>query len=169
MTCMFCYVSFICEKVCISTPSLFKWPSWMIFLYLGERYRGDISSRALLWWGYSGCCDHRGWHQCLLCRTHWCNYQVPGSSYKLWRNGILFFHFICSLLDLSDDLFLWTKELLCISLMSKHCIHQVVNMEWGNFWSSHLPRTPYDISLDDETQNRNDQVSNLRKFHLIAS
>ncbi|RLN21929.1 hexokinase-3 [Panicum miliaceum] len=35
----------------------------------------------------------------------------------------------------------------------------VVNMEWGNFWSSHLPRTPYDISLDDETQNRNDQVA----------
>nr|CAB3475396.1 unnamed protein product [Digitaria exilis] len=33
----------------------------------------------------------------------------------------------------------------------------VVNMEWGNFWSSHLPRTAYDISLDDETQNRNDQ------------
>ncbi|KAG8053977.1 hypothetical protein GUJ93_ZPchr0001g31016 [Zizania palustris] len=33
----------------------------------------------------------------------------------------------------------------------------VVNMEWGNFWSSHLPRTPYDLSLDDETQNRNDQ------------
>lgn len=33
----------------------------------------------------------------------------------------------------------------------------VVNMEWGNFWSSHLPRTSYDISLDDETQNRNDQ------------
>nr|XP_051228140.1 hexokinase-3 isoform X5 [Lolium perenne] len=33
----------------------------------------------------------------------------------------------------------------------------VVNMEWGNFWSSHLPRTPYDISLDDETQNHNDQ------------
>jgi len=32
-------------------------------------------------------------------------------------------------------------------------------MEWGNFWSSHLPRTPYDISLDDETQNRNDQVT----------
>jgi hypothetical protein len=31
-------------------------------------------------------------------------------------------------------------------------------MEWGNFWSSHLPRTPYDLSLDDETQNRNDQV-----------
>ena len=48
--------------------------------------------------------------------------------------------------------------------MPKHCIHQVVNMEWGNFWSSHLPRTPYDISLDDETQNRNDQVSNLCTF-----
>jgi hexokinase len=36
-------------------------------------------------------------------------------------------------------------------------------MEWGSFWSSHLPRTPYDISLDDETQNRNDQVNTLCK------
>ncbi|MQM00700.1 hypothetical protein Taro_033442 [Colocasia esculenta] len=33
----------------------------------------------------------------------------------------------------------------------------VINMEWGNFWSSHLPRTPYDIALDDESQNRNEQ------------
>jgi hexokinase len=39
----------------------------------------------------------------------------------------------------------------------KHFVNQVVNMEWGNFWSSHLPRTPYDILLDDETHNRNDQ------------
>ncbi|CAL9109965.1 unnamed protein product [Musa acuminata var. zebrina] len=33
----------------------------------------------------------------------------------------------------------------------------VVNMEWGNFWSSHLPRTSYDIALDDESPNRNEQ------------
>ncbi|XP_064989444.1 hexokinase-3-like isoform X2 [Musa acuminata AAA Group] len=33
----------------------------------------------------------------------------------------------------------------------------IVNMEWGNFWSSHLPRTCYDIALDDESPNRNDQ------------
>ncbi|XP_077218204.1 hexokinase-3-like isoform X2 [Tasmannia lanceolata] len=33
----------------------------------------------------------------------------------------------------------------------------VVNMEWGNFWSSHLPRTPYDIDLDAESPNPNDQ------------
>lgn len=33
----------------------------------------------------------------------------------------------------------------------------VVNMEWGNFWSSHLPRTPYDIELDSESPNPNDQ------------
>ncbi|CAK8539285.1 unnamed protein product [Lathyrus sativus] len=33
----------------------------------------------------------------------------------------------------------------------------VVNMEWGNFWSSHLPRTPYDIELDAESPNPNDQ------------
>ncbi|WOH15213.1 hypothetical protein DCAR_0934750 [Daucus carota subsp. sativus] len=33
----------------------------------------------------------------------------------------------------------------------------VVNMEWGNFWSSHLPRTSYDIDLDGESPNSNDQ------------
>ncbi|XP_051120366.1 hexokinase-3-like [Andrographis paniculata] len=33
----------------------------------------------------------------------------------------------------------------------------VVNMEWGNFWSSHLPRTSYDIDLDSESPNPNDQ------------
>ncbi|XP_071697076.1 hexokinase-3-like isoform X2 [Rutidosis leptorrhynchoides] len=33
----------------------------------------------------------------------------------------------------------------------------VINMEWGNFWSSHLPRTPYDIDLDTDSQNPNDQ------------
>ncbi|KAK1402782.1 Phosphotransferase [Heracleum sosnowskyi] len=33
----------------------------------------------------------------------------------------------------------------------------VVNMEWGNFWSSHLPRTCYDIDLDGESPNSNDQ------------
>jgi len=31
-------------------------------------------------------------------------------------------------------------------------------MEWGNFWSSHLPRTSYDIDLDSESPNPNDQV-----------
>ncbi|CAN4119791.1 unnamed protein product [Withania somnifera] len=33
----------------------------------------------------------------------------------------------------------------------------VVNMEWGNFWSSHLPRTSYDIDLDVASPNPNDQ------------
>lgn len=31
-------------------------------------------------------------------------------------------------------------------------------MEWGNFWSSHLPRTSYDIDLDTESSNANDMV-----------
>lgn len=31
-------------------------------------------------------------------------------------------------------------------------------MEWGNFWSSHLPRTLYDIELDADSPNPNDQV-----------
>ncbi|KAL6498568.1 Hexokinase-3 [Orobanche hederae] len=33
----------------------------------------------------------------------------------------------------------------------------VVNMEWGNFWSSHLPRSSYDVDLDSESPNPNDQ------------
>ncbi|KAG5566320.1 hypothetical protein RHGRI_002053 [Rhododendron griersonianum] len=33
----------------------------------------------------------------------------------------------------------------------------VVNMEWGNFWSSHLPRTSYDVDLDANSPNPNDQ------------
>ncbi|KAI3414665.1 Phosphotransferase [Psidium guajava] len=33
----------------------------------------------------------------------------------------------------------------------------VVNMEWGNFWSSHLPRTSYDIDLDADSPNPNEQ------------
>ncbi|KAF9665630.1 hypothetical protein SADUNF_Sadunf16G0143000 [Salix dunnii] len=35
--------------------------------------------------------------------------------------------------------------------------YMVVNMEWGNFWSSHLPRTSYDIDLDSESPNPNHQ------------
>ncbi|GER40767.1 hexokinase [Striga asiatica] len=31
----------------------------------------------------------------------------------------------------------------------------VVNMEWGNFWSSHLPRTSYDVDLDADSPNPN--------------
>ncbi|KAG9444755.1 hypothetical protein H6P81_016095 [Aristolochia fimbriata] len=33
----------------------------------------------------------------------------------------------------------------------------VINMEWGNFWSLHLPRTTYDIDLDGESPNPNEQ------------
>ncbi|RDY03982.1 Hexokinase-3, partial [Mucuna pruriens] len=40
-------------------------------------------------------------------------------------------------------------------IMTSGCM--VVNMEWGNFWSSHLPRTSYDIDLDAESPNPNDQ------------
>lgn len=42
-------------------------------------------------------------------------------------------------------------------------------MEWGNFWSSHLPRTSYDVDLDNESPNPNDQVriTVLPGFSLI--
>jgi hexokinase len=33
----------------------------------------------------------------------------------------------------------------------------VINMEWGNFWSSHLPRTHYDEDLDADSLNSGDQ------------
>lgn len=30
---------------------------------------------------------------------------------------------------------------------------QVISMEWGNFKSPHLPLTPFDVCLDDESSN----------------
>ncbi|KAG6679197.1 hypothetical protein I3843_14G116800 [Carya illinoinensis] len=33
----------------------------------------------------------------------------------------------------------------------------VINMEWGNFWSSHLPSTSYDTDLDSHSSSPNDQ------------
>ncbi|KAG0452338.1 hypothetical protein HPP92_024727 [Vanilla planifolia] len=33
----------------------------------------------------------------------------------------------------------------------------VVSIEWGNFWSTHLPKTSYDIALDVESSNPHDQ------------
>lgn len=33
----------------------------------------------------------------------------------------------------------------------------VINMEWGNFWSAHLPRTSYDVALDEDSPNPNEQ------------
>ena len=89
---------------------------------------------------------------------------MPGSPYKLWWHGIFLF-LLCSVVKLSIFSNVPVAEkirLLCF--MFKYLIRQVVNMEWGNFWSSHLPRTPYDISLDDETQNRNDQVTLSGKY-----
>ncbi|KAF8396208.1 hypothetical protein HHK36_017821 [Tetracentron sinense] len=40
----------------------------------------------------------------------------------------------------------------------------VVNIEWGNFWSSHLPRTSYDIDLDADSPNPNDQARGFEKM-----
>ncbi|KAI3954739.1 hypothetical protein MKW92_022436 [Papaver armeniacum] len=34
----------------------------------------------------------------------------------------------------------------------------VINMEWGNFWSSHLPVTEYDQALDQESLNVGEQI-----------
>jgi hexokinase len=42
-------------------------------------------------------------------------------------------------------------------------------MEWGNFWSSHLPRTSYDIDLDADSPNPNDQVSKVQLLTLFIA
>ncbi|RZC72403.1 hypothetical protein C5167_035541 [Papaver somniferum] len=43
-----------------------------------------------------------------------------------------------------------------------HAIHKsgemVINMEWGNFWSSHLPVTVYDQALDRDSLNPGEQI-----------
>ncbi|KAK7837050.1 hexokinase-3, partial [Quercus suber] len=56
--------------------------------------------------------------------------------------------------SLSDELIYFVIYLLTLTHLH---LHQVVNMEWGNFWSSHLPRTSYDIELDADSPNPNDQ------------
>ena len=40
-------------------------------------------------------------------------------------------------------------------------------MEWGNFWTSHLPRTTYDIDLDADSPNPNEQVRLLFVVELL--
>ncbi|KAM3202506.1 hypothetical protein P3L10_030130 [Capsicum annuum] len=37
---------------------------------------------------------------------------------------------------------------------------QVINMEWGNFRSTHLPVTEYDQNLDTSSLNPEEQVPN---------
>lgn len=41
---------------------------------------------------------------------------------------------------------------------------QVIYMEWGRFWSSHLPRTYIDEQLDNESVNPGDRVTILSSF-----
>lgn len=36
--------------------------------------------------------------------------------------------------------------------------NMVINMEWGNFWSSHLPMTEYDKAFDAESLNPGEQI-----------
>ncbi|CAD5165585.1 unnamed protein product [Musa acuminata subsp. malaccensis] len=43
----------------------------------------------------------------------------------------------------------------------------VINMEWGNFRSSHLPTTDYDQALDNESLNPGEQV--MHDIHVVLS
>lgn len=42
---------------------------------------------------------------------------------------------------------------------SAFVLSQVINMEWGNFRSSHLPLTEFDQALDAESLNPGEQVT----------
>lgn len=44
--------------------------------------------------------------------------------------------------------------------------YQVINMEWGNFRSSHLPLTEFDVALDAESLNPGEQVLPLICYRL---
>ncbi|XP_072087216.1 hexokinase-1-like [Arachis hypogaea] len=45
----------------------------------------------------------------------------------------------------------------------------VINMEWGNFRSSHLPLTEYDVALDAESLNPGEQVRSSRYSHWFKA
>lgn len=48
-------------------------------------------------------------------------------------------------------------------------IFKVINMEWGNFRSSHLPLTDYDQALDVESLNPGEQVATfLKLFNFLV-
>lgn len=53
-----------------------------------------------------------------------------------------------------NNLFFWR-----LLVMLTNNFLQVINMEWGNFKSSHLPLTEYDHTLDAESLNPGEQVS----------
>ena len=44
--------------------------------------------------------------------------------------------------------------------------YQVINVEWGNFRSSHLPLTEFDVALDAESLNPGEQVLPLICYRL---
>lgn len=78
---------------------------------------------------------------------------------------VLFSLFLVILIECAFYLLIEMSIMLVTMLMYDFDLFRgkVVNMEWGNFWSSHLPRTSYDMALDDESPNPNDQV----RFYLL--
>lgn len=53
-------------------------------------------------------------------------------------------------------------EMIVRVFITFYALSQVVNMEWGNFRSSHLPLTEFDQALDAESLNPGEQVSYKR-------
>lgn len=51
------------------------------------------------------------------------------------------------------------KSLFRLTEVSVGIFVKVINTEWGNFKSSHLPLTEYDHELDAETLHPGEQVS----------
>lgn len=66
------------------------------------------------------------------------------------------FNFI--IVNKSTGLVLVFSGYLNLILWKPCSLPQVVNTEWGNFCSSHLPLTDYDQVLDDESLNPGEQV-----------
>jgi hypothetical protein len=51
--------------------------------------------------------------------------------------------------------------------ISCFAFQQVINMEWGNFRSSHLPLTEFDQALDAESLNPGEQVKHFICYSLV--
>lgn len=67
----------------------------------------------------------------------------------------------CSLLPL-DSLDMFMRVLIRLPL------YQVINMEWGNFRSSHLPLTEFDVVLDAESLNPGEQVLPFIYYRILS-
>ena len=86
--------------------------------------------------------------------------ELPNSGDMVRFEAILYTKSISTQrTDISWIVLLFIKKMNVYTTLLPFPLFQVINMEWGNFCSSHLPVTEYDQELDEESLNPGEQAS----------